>query len=351
MNKVLVTGLGTAKDLGICETCNLNFSWLLRNPSTLLWADQICVPEKAYEAAKNVNTRKDEKVICAFLEMAESHGLIDKIDLSSMYQESVGDDIYRKVLDISTALMEIFPDVVKKGDPKVPNEIIIEDERYCGSWMASICLNVKLANDIGANCLFGKREHTFLKYLYGVNFNQIINSGINNAYSEVFSLYLPENLGIHQYAFINEEQCKGCNKHKQCKEQYLDDTTNAIQKMLDWRDYDEIQQAKEEVNRIIKIKGQISTEKDIDDVIKAFKEKQDRINKNINLRFPQIKRWTKMTAVLATPITIASAITGNIPLTVGSAVAAGISQATEHLLEIYESKNNWVGFINRMKEN
>ena len=37
MNKVLITGLGVAKELGICEICNLNFSWLVNNPSTILW--------------------------------------------------------------------------------------------------------------------------------------------------------------------------------------------------------------------------------------------------------------------------------------------------------------------------
>lgn len=41
---------------------------------------------------------------------------------------------------------------------------------------------------------------------------------------------------------------------------------------------------------------------------------------------------------LATPITIASAISGNIPLTIGGAVATGVAQATDNLLEIYKSK-------------
>lgn len=66
-------------------------------------------------------------------------------------------------------------------------------------------------------------------------------------------------------------------------------------------------------------------------------------------RFPKIKRWTKTTMVLATPLTIASAISGNIPMTVGSAVVTGIAQATENILEIYKNKNNWVGFVNDMK--
>lgn len=110
-----------------------------------------------------------------------------------------------------------------------------------------------------------------------------------------------------------------------------------------------MQQAKEEINKIISLKNDISSQKDIDDVIKEFKGRQDKINRNINKRFPKIERWTKMTTVLATPITIASAISGNIPLTIGGAVATGVAQATDNLLEIYKSKNNWVGFVNDMK--
>ena len=68
--------------------------------------------------------------------------------------------------------------------------------------------------------------------------------------------------------------------------------------MFKWREYDELQQAKEEINKIISLKNDISSQKDIDDVIKEFKGRQDKINRNINKRFPKIERWTKMTTVL-----------------------------------------------------
>lgn len=350
MNRVLVPGLGSASDLGICASCNLNFSWLLNNLSSLLWVDEICVPQKAYQNAKTADEEKADKVISLFLGIVEDEGLIYEVDLTAMYQRETGDNIYTKMLSDSTSLIKNFPNTIRIGDPAVPDELIIEDYHYCGARMASICLDVKLAGDLGANCLFGKSEHTYLKYLYGLNLNTVVNSGTRNAYSEIFSLYLPENLGVHQYAFWDEEYCLTCKKYERCNKQYLGDTEDAIRKMLTWRNYDELHQAKEEIDKIIRIKGQISSENDIADVVKEFKEKQDRINRNINKRFPQIKRWTKMTTVLATPITIAAAVTGNTDLVVSSAVLTGVSQAAERLLEIYESKNNWVGFINSMKE-
>ena len=50
MNKVLVTGLGIAREFGICDSCNLDFSWLANNPSTILWADQLYIPYSSFEA-------------------------------------------------------------------------------------------------------------------------------------------------------------------------------------------------------------------------------------------------------------------------------------------------------------
>lgn len=349
MNKVLINGLGTASELGICQVCTLDFSWLANNPSTLLWADQICVPKVAFETAKENNESKSEKVISMFLNMAESHGLINEIDLASMYQ-GTGEEIEQRVSDISQSLLDTFPTVVRKGSPDVPGEILIEDDNFCGARIAAICLGIKLADDIDANCLFSKREHTFLKYMYGIDAKKLGGAGKNNAYKEIFSLYLPENIGVHNYAFVNEEHCEECTRYAKCRENYLLDTEKAIAKMLEWRDYDEIHQANAEIERILKIKGEVSSAKDVADVVKKFKERQDIINKNINKRFPQIERWTKMTTVLATPITVTAAITGNIPLTIGGAVAAGVAQMTENLLEVYKSKNNWVGFVNSMKE-
>lgn len=350
MNKVFVTGLGSGNALGICETCSLDFSWMVKNPSTLLWADKICLPKKSCEFYKNLTDKKHQKVISMFLNMAEQCNLIDKIDLTQMYDKTFGEKIYTDTEKLSLELIKQFPQSVQKGDPRVPGELLIENEGYCGAWMASIQLDMKVAEDIGANCLFSKREHNFLKYLYGLNADKYTGTTINSAYSEVFTLYLPESIAIHSYAFEDEEHCQQCVKYELCRDGYLKETERSFEKILKWREYDELYQAKEEIAKIIKTKNEIVSIGDINDIVKQFKERQSKINRNINKRFPKIERWTKMTTVMATPVTIASAITVNIPLTVGAAVSVGLAQAVENLMEVYKSKNNWVGFINSMKD-
>lgn len=349
MNKVLITGLGVAKDFGLCDVCNLNFSWLFNNPSTLLWADKICIPKTAFEFAVEQKEEKDEKVISMFLKMAEKQGLIEKIDVASMYQERVGGELHNRMLQDSQALLNAFPEIVKEGNSGVPHEIIIGDEGYCGAWMSSVYADIRVAQDIEANCLFGKREHHFLKYVYGLNVNRFDRSPIHNAYNEIFSLFMPERLSLHNYGFVDEKECDMCKKQQHCKETYLYESEKSLEEIFKWREYDELQQAKGEIDKIIKVKNEISSQKDIDDIIKEFKEKQDQINRHIKNRFPKIERWTKMTTVVATPITIAASITGNIPFAVTGAVATGLAQATETILDVYRSKHNWVGFVNEMK--
>lgn len=350
MNKVLITGLGAAKDFGLCDACNLNFSWLYSNPSTLLWADKICIPKTAFEFAVEKQDEKNDKVISMFLKMAEKQGLIDKIDVGNMYQERVGDELHNRMLQDSQALLKNFPEVVKEGHSGAPHEIAIGDEGYCGAWMASVYADIRIAQDIEANCLFGKREHNFLKYVYGLNVSRFDKSTIHNAYNEVFSLFMPERLSLHNYAFTDEGKCDTCKNQRRCRNAYLSESEKTLKEIFEWREYDELQQAKEEIDKIIKIKNEIASQKDIDDIIKEFKEKQDQVNRNIKNRFPKIERWTKMTTVVATPITIAATITGNAPLAVGSSVATGLAQATEKVLDIYKSKHSWVGFVNEMKK-
>ena len=51
--------------------------------------------------------RKDEKIISLFLNMAEDHGMIKKVDLSDMYQESVGTNISKNA-DRFTGIVKNF---------------------------------------------------------------------------------------------------------------------------------------------------------------------------------------------------------------------------------------------------
>ena len=72
MNKILITGLGVSNELGICESCNLNFSWLVNNPSTILWADQLYIPQASFETQIANKEQKVKKLLVCFWKWQKS---------------------------------------------------------------------------------------------------------------------------------------------------------------------------------------------------------------------------------------------------------------------------------------
>ena len=245
MNRVLVTGLGLANSLGMCESCNLNFLWLANNPSVLLWADEILLPASGYNATIEHNEDKDEKVVNLFLEMADKANILNIIDLTGVYLDSVADRIEKTARIYEEKLINTFPNKVIKGDRNVPGEIFIDNDGYCRPYIESVLASLKVAKDYDANCLFSLHEHKLLKYIYGIDTRALNESAVNRVYNEVFSLYMPEAMKIHNYAFMHPDHCSTCAKEDDCKNSYLKDTEKAFQEIFKWREYDEIQQAKE----------------------------------------------------------------------------------------------------------
>jgi hypothetical protein len=131
----------------------------------------------------------------------------------------------------------------------------------------------------------------------------------------------------------------------------LQEIEKNTKKILQWRNYDEIGRAKEELEKIIDLKDTFSQKSDIADIKRAYEEKQAQINKTIKKIFPKIRRWSNLTTAIATPATIYSAYTGNLMATGFSASFLGISEIAKQYVERFENKNAWVGFINNTKSN
>lgn len=350
MNKVLVTGLGVGNDFGVCQSCNLDFTWILKNPSTLVWADKIIVTKNAWNAnrieLKDERCNKGEKALDLVLEIMNDYDLIEIVEPKIMFKKEMNEIIYSQVEKDIKSMLTKFNKAIKKGDEGVPDEIIIEDMGYCGPYIASLYSSIELAEACGANCLFNKRDYTFLKYKYGIFNESVIKGDKLDTMNEIFTLYLPYQNLLPEYAKTSDEHCNSCKKISSCKDSYLKDLELNTKKLLEWRNYDEIARAKEELKKIIDNKYYLGEQVIPEEIKMEFEKEQYKINKNIKKIFPAIKRWTNITTVVATPLSILSAVTGNMPATVASSGLLGISKATEEYMKYYENKNNWVGFIN-----
>ncbi len=346
MNKVLITGLGVGNSFGICPASHLDYSWLINNPSILLWADKILIMKNSWEEQKR-ETDKSGQGINMVLDIAYDKGIIELIDAMDIFQETVADQIMREVASDTKRLRELFPNSIIKGDDEVPDEIIVDGISFCSPKIASLYGSLKLAEELGANSLLNKFDYAYLKYKCGIDLDFLNRA---TTISEIMSVYIPNELVLHNYAFTGAD-CDSCKKKALCESTYLQEIENNTQKIMQWRDYDEIGRAKEELEKIIKLKYAISHKLDIADVKREYEEKQKNINKRIKKVFPKIKRWTNLTTAIATPATIYSAYTGNLPAAGFAASFLGISEISKQYMGHYENKNAWVGFINNSKSN
>lgn len=338
MNKVFISGTAVGNELNLCKPCLLDFSWLIKKPDTLIWADKIVITKKALDMYLSKNNTKTEKTIKLILEIAKDNNILEIIEINEKLKKSA-EPYFEKGVEDFKMLRETFPindSSIKKDN--VVEEINIGNEYYCLPYVTSLYTQIGIANEIGANCLFGERDYTYLKHISKVDKARIFN--------EVFSIYFPCEL-IHSYAFEEENRCQECSRVRLCKDSYLKETENNMLEILKWRDYDEICMAKNEIDKIIKLKEKSNDSYDVEEIKKEFIEKQKKINRNIKRVFPKIKRWTNLATVISTPATIYSAANSNMTATILSASIEGVSKAIEEGLKYYENKNNWVSFINK----
>ena len=187
MNRVLVSGLGNASDMGLCDACDLNFSWLVHYPSILIWCDEICLPQNALKAQKSSNDSKNDLAINLFLDLADSANLIKAIDLSPLKEAGIDKVISATAARDSVALLE-HDSEIQKGSEGVPGEITINGQGYCHAVQTSIYTSILNADLLDASCLFSDYERTYLEKLYAVKEYTHPKSSTATIFNEIFSL-------------------------------------------------------------------------------------------------------------------------------------------------------------------
>ena len=337
MNKVFITGTAVGNELGLCAPCTLDFSWLIKNPATLIWADKIVITKKSLDIYLTRNNNKMDKTIKLILEIIKSNNVLDIIELNENFKKGV-ELYYEKSVDEFEELTTKLPIInVSKNNENIVEEIRIKNY-YCLPYVTSLYTQIGIANKIGANCLFSEKD-----YIYLENINKVDKARI---YNEIFNVYFPNEL-VHNYAYENEERCMECIKFNDCKDNYLKEIEKNTLQILKWRDYDEIQMPRHEIDKIIKQKKLLKENCNVEEIKNEFNKKQNRINKNIKNVFPKIRRWTNLATILSTPATIYSAVNSDLQATIVSASIGGVSKVIDEGLKYYENKNSWVSFINK----
>ena len=356
MNKILLTGLALGKDIGLCPVCNFDFEWLLKNPTSLLWADKLVVPETIYQiiidektSGENLKFSKSVKLLFEFL---NDEKMVEVIKLENYLDSDIANKLYEQTKKDRDILSEMFPETIKKGEhDKCPGELFIGKFHYCSSYVWQIYASMYIAMKINAQIIYTKESLNYCRYKFGASNKLIPNSNTSNTIiTDVFNALIPDIKIFSDFTFRTKEYCDDCERLKICEDKYLKETELNINRMLEYRNTDELFQIRDVLNSIIKIKSEkcgILTQDDIKDIIEEYKTKSNNINRLMKKYFPKVQKWSNVATLITLPICIAGIITGN-PLIAGTAgITATTISSAKAGMELLKSRYSWVGFMQK----
>jgi len=355
VNKVLVTGLAIGQEADVCQVCNYDLDWLVRYPSVLIWADKIIVPKAIWEAASSGLYPGSEqypelsKSIKLIFEIARGEEIIDVRDPTSMISPVVKDEIGDQVEKDREQLAKLFPEQITLGDDeKVPGQLFVNGIEYCWPRIWTIYASFVLARAWDAHCLFSEKNLGYCKYKFGLSgFTPGTEMGKIEGFHTVFNSYVPNEMILPEYATTSRELCSKCAREQSCKDSYLIQLEKNVKEVLQWRDYDEIQQLKEITNQIVEKRAKAGGVIDPADIRNDLEKQQNKLRRRLRLVFPKVRRWSNITTVLSIPVALAGFAAGSPLITITGGSLAGLSQATKKVIEVLSSKYSWVGFVSK----
>lgn len=354
MNSVMVTGLVIAKEVGACAACNYDLSWLIENPSTLLWVDKIILTPTTWDMIESGSahgyTHELSESIKLVFQYAKSENLIEIHDPAAVISPDLAHTLLDQVSRDSRMLEEAFPGVISllsetpsttgKG---LPEELMINDIGYCPPYLVSIYASLILSKAWGAQCLFSARSYEYCKYRFGLQSTSC--HAKTQAFQSVFSARIPNDPIFPHIALANAAQCKVCGRLTECRRTYKKDLEKNLAKLFSWRAYDEVQQIKAVMEGLVNESLQKQDLLSHHDLIDDFRRRQAKLNSRIHSVFPKVLRFANLATVISMPFAVIGLATDATLLTVLGASLAIIAQASKEAVEHLKSKYSWVGFL------
>lgn len=354
MNKLLVTGLAIGKEAGECQVCNYDMEWLKNYPSIFLWADQILVTKYLWGVIQEESLLQKTYGRCSKLvfEMAKNEGLIEIVESPTLIYDTLRESIKSQIETDLVKLQRLFPDKINFKNistdaAKEIRETVIDGIGYCPPRLWTIYASLALSKAWKAECLFNQDVLHYLRYKFSTElFPNEQESNRLKSFSTIFEAYFPNAPFLPHYAFANKEKCDTCKHEKRCKDSYLIDLEKKFYGLLKLRNYDELQEIKATIDLIIK-KCSKANNVDPNEVAIAFREKQMKLQKKIKKVFPKVKRWANITTIVSIPL-ITVGVAAHAPLiSLAGVSAAGLAKLGTEYVQYLESKNSWVGFLQK----
>jgi hypothetical protein len=344
----------------ICDSSVCDISWLVSNPTSLIWPDKIILTKKLNKRLEDERnsgeTNKYGRSFGKIFEIAKEYNVVEIKDSDDIITETVEQELLKLIdMDIEK-LCQFFPKQIQRGtDKEVPNQVLVEGEEYCAGNLSGIYSSLLLAKEWNAELVFSTRANHFLKYKLGtsLNGNELIQ---RKAFDNIFNTILPEK-EIFPYYVMNEtygkyakNNCNNCTKPEICEKTYLEELENNVRDYMDIREFDEIDQIKNTLREISQKLESTSPIYDQNDIVREFRRTERKLNRDLKTSLPKINRWANLSLVASKPMTLLGLATGNPLVTYTAASFIGISESVKELIEYSKSKYKWVGFMEQRRK-
>jgi hypothetical protein len=350
--KILVTGntIGPS-EVSPFSISQYDFNWVITNPSAFLWADKIILTPFINELIESEeypdSGGKISKSLNKIFEVAKDHNLIDIKSPKNIIDEKVSENIARQVASEREYLLRTFPKFITAPSDATHGEIIIDGHFYCYPEIWTMCANLILAREWNAQSLFSDPVQNYCKYKFGVSRNS--NEAVVNAFSQIFSIKMPQTLLFPQIVFkeIAEKgitPCSTCDDKDGCEEHYLNLTETKISKYLEMRDFDEIKQLRKVIFKIVDRIEKVKSEKEYPDIVSEFHKEQTSAEKELKLVFPKISYWADIGMIASTPFHFVGAATGLPIISLPADAILGLSAVTRAAIELQKNQYKWIAF-------
>lgn len=343
---ILVTGLVLGKESKICECNNVNFGWIFSQSTDLLWADNVIITENEMAVVKDLSSRdsymKAIEIVFSILQDAGMVKIISDSEISQDNAEMISDRLDK---DLS-----LLSDIIKYSNNENDPIMSIGDSHFCFPSLWTFYASIYLSFYHNANFSLTTDELSYLNALIPRKYGKFIEeTGARVAIEEVLSLYLPSIQIGHPYLFENKEElCGLCKNSKKCQDGYLSDIEKQVYKVIEFRQYDEIHQLCEVLNKLCDRKASFDTVltgtelwNDLQVEAKVQERKARKVLKNLS-------KWRKLSTFVSIGLGAASFIDPVFGL------AATIPTLASHLLNEKENKTkkdaSWINFVSNPEQ-
>lgn len=340
MKNYFQSGLALGLKTGACDACNIDFSWLFKTPSNLLWIDKIVITKNVWDLMMKEQIQPIGKAAKLSYQLLNDIGMVKIISDNEINQE-FSNKIFEQI-DEDVDLIKIKKGV---GKTKYENFTKIGRYNYCAPRLWKLYASILLSYEYNSSFNLDNSEYAYLKTLLKIKYDLKYGKAKNSSLlTNVLSVLIPQSNIWPEYLFANKNKCKECINFKECNDGYLNRIEKNLTALINLKEKEEIRQLCEVLEDINEENFKKGMDTEPKDVLHDIRVKALNVQKKINKAFKRVDRWTKITGIISGALSL-GAFFNHPEISPFGAIGLFASNTAKEIKEIYKTKYQWVNYI------